>query len=801
MKKVMSGLVAALVAGMAVGAPVYTVALPTGVTNTLAEAFANAYVTSEPAEDVSYEGLCAAADLRIAGAGRLEINQDLKSAGYTGEVHVVAGAILRITANGALGDIDHGTFVADGATLENECLDTSDNSKLDFAKEHLTFAGTGVDGLGALVARTPSKQERNGVWGGTYLTMTGDATISTVNGYQDFPNNSSANSLNMNGHTLTVRGFDTATGATPGGVCLRPVVTNPGHIVITNCGASINSLADLGGGAENTFTLANRGRLELYDCPGSGKKKWTLVVSENAEKNSLTSSSNGGCWDGPIVVQRDGLQPYLNSQKNDNGTTNVNHSVFAGKISVKGPFSISNGMGAVRPSLTLSSSENDFKGIVEVGTSVTLKLPVDGALSCTTAVVYKAAAVELDPAVTYERLPIMTFKDSATVTGGAAGTCAGAVKNGAGDVSWDSGVGFRTLDLNEGRLSLDRILPDQTFYAGLSYGFDTNFNGWSKTPVVPGERYANSAFYTDNIATVTNKVALDFSDVRMTATQRSLPGGSATYYDGYIINPGTEDVTWRFAICMKYLAWVKVNGTKVISRQETDSIAYGNATLKPGANHLVIHSGSNGDCYTYVPKNNANWTNGWAFAVCKTSLTSEDPADFEPLADPGDGSVLRCALENTTHWTELGEAWSNEYFSVERLTAAAGTTLGLGNRRLHAARLEGVTTIEGRTGGTFRQPGLTVTDTWSVSGADLAAGKKLSCGPELTFADGAQLEIVGGKALRKNGKVTIAESDLPIVGLPTVVSTDGSVFELSKSADGKTLYAEFQHPGLLLFIR
>lgn len=147
MKKLVTGLAATLVAGMVVGAPVYTVTLPPGVTNTLTEAFANAYVTSEPTEDVSYEGLCAAADLRIAGAGRLEINQDLKSAGYTGEVHVARGAILRITANGALGDIDHGTFVADGATLENECLDTSDNSKLDFAKEHLTFAGTGVDDI------------------------------------------------------------------------------------------------------------------------------------------------------------------------------------------------------------------------------------------------------------------------------------------------------------------------------------------------------------------------------------------------------------------------------------------------------------------------------------------------------------------------------------------------------------------------------------------------------------------------------------------------------------------------------
>ena len=100
-------------------APIYTVKLPNGATNTLAEAFENDYVTSSDGA-ATREGLKAAEALRVTGGGRLEINEDLKSAGFAGEVHVLPGAILRLTANGALGDTDHGTFVEDGATLETD---------------------------------------------------------------------------------------------------------------------------------------------------------------------------------------------------------------------------------------------------------------------------------------------------------------------------------------------------------------------------------------------------------------------------------------------------------------------------------------------------------------------------------------------------------------------------------------------------------------------------------------------------------------------------------------------------------
>ena len=796
--KMLLALFSAFAGLCAVAAPVYTVTLPNGTTNTLDEAFSNGYVTSDDAQETpSYGGLCTAADLHVAGGGRLEINKDLKSAGYTGEVHVVAGAILRITANGALGDTAHGTFVADGATLENECLDTSGNNKLDFAGESLSFAGTGVCGLGALIARTPTKQERNGVWGGTKLTMTGDAMISTVTGYQDFPCNSSVNSLDMNGHTLTVRGFQLANGLYPGGVCLRPVVTNPGHIVITNCGASINDAANLGGGAANTFTLAANATLELFSYTTAGKKKWTLIIPESNEMNEpLRSSQYGGVWDGPILADR-GLPMYLGTAQ---GMTN--NTSFLGKVYVKGDFSVKTGNSEISiPSFTLASDENEFLGGFRIRENVILKVNSAAALACATAVVEKASSVVLNPDITNYRLPVLVTKDNVTVTPGGGGRWEGLVKEGLGELSPGGEVGFRMLDLKAGTLTLNSMLDNRVFYAGLSYGFDTNFVGWAApTNPPPGARYANTGYYND-LFIPTNKVVIDFSDVRPSEQKRDFRGGTATYWTGYIMNPEPTNVTWRFGSCIRYLALLRINGKTIIAKQPAGGVGFGNAELNPGANTFVIHTGSDGDCFTYNPNNCTTWTNGYAFAVCKTSTTSEDSADFEPLADPGDGSVLRCAIEGTSFWDECGAAWSNSNVMVtERFAASVGTTLNLANRALCTAKLEGCPTVTKAETAHFPES-VEVTGDWTVDGVDLASGAKFDCEQTIVFAEGSTVSITNGRALAKSGKVVIAESDEAIVGLPTFLPVDRYVFEITKSDDGKKLYAEYVPNGMMILLR
>ena len=76
---------------VALAESVVTISVPVGQQVTLEEAFSKSFV--EGATD--YAGLLAADDLIVAGAGRLVIDENLKTAEYKGEVHVKKGATLR----------------------------------------------------------------------------------------------------------------------------------------------------------------------------------------------------------------------------------------------------------------------------------------------------------------------------------------------------------------------------------------------------------------------------------------------------------------------------------------------------------------------------------------------------------------------------------------------------------------------------------------------------------------------------------------------------------------------------------
>ena len=800
--------VTALCAGMALAAPVYTVTLPNGVTNTLDEAFANGYVTSGAAEDTpSYAGLCAAADLQVAGGGRLEIDKDLKSAGYTGEVHVVAGAILRLTANGALGDTAHGTFVADGATLENECLDTSANSKLDFDKEHLTFAGTGVDGLGALVARTPEKQERNGVWGGTDLTMTGDATIATANGYQDFPNNSKANSLDMNGHTLTVRGIPNAKGVYPGNVCLRPVVTNPGHIVITNCGASINDYAKLPGGADHKLTLAANSSLELYSNSTVGQKTWTLSIpNSNPVSLPLKTSSDGGVWDGPIVADRH-LQVYLSSQA-VGSSTNINNSIFSGKLTIEGAFSFANGSSTIGvPTLTLASPENDFRNpLFEVGSNTRLKLPVDGTLACCATVnVNAAGSVLLDENVRYEHLPVFKVVDRGVLSGAREGFWTGVEKNGSGELALGGTMDIGDLALNAGTVTMSA--PRESA-VGIWEGHKV-YAYWhkdGKAGVIENFRANSHCESDDNCHSnrIVRGLRLAYESETYTETVPNENGtlvtgnGVAVSYRGYIWNPDPTNVTWTFAGAENTVTRLYINGNDVYGRQATSQVLFGNATLKPGANDFWWRIGVSGR--TVGPWSSVNNCETWTdktkmgLAVDRLGRNSREPNDYERL-DNLDGTLFFTLDLASTEFAELATT------HVGCLSGVNDAVLNAQGRRLVVDSLVGCPTVNFAANGPDWE-GLVVTNRLTAKVADVVAGRKLTVDGKLTLGPDAVIAFDGiGKFMKGGVSYPIVTATGGITGVPQVAAEEAANYRLTLSADGKTLSAEYQHPGLLLFIR
>lgn len=802
--------------GLASSAATYTVTLPHGTTNTLDEAFSNGCVAASEGE-ATLAGLYGASDFRITGSGRLEINVDLKTAGYAGDIHVETGATLRITANGALGDTAHGTFVADGATLENECLDSSANNQLDFSGEPLTFAGNGVAGVGALVARTASMNERNGVWGGTVLTMTGDAMISTVSGYQDFPNNSSNNSLDMNGHTLTVRGIPNASGTWPGNVCLRPVVTNPGHIVLSNCYATMNENANLGGTAENTFTVGIGCRFELYNAAVTNKKKWTLQIVEDAHSVPLQMSAGGGYWDGLIVLDdRTGdLNVALQAQQ-VGAVITTNRSTLAGAISAASRVRFYNLAPTLpAPNLTLKSPDNVFAKGVEFS-NVNLFLDADGALpsACGTAVV-ENASINYNASVASYTLPVLRTSGNVTIDD-AQGSWAGIMKTAGSTLTCSTNSpAFTTLDLESGTMTLGE--PDRSFNVGLYEGHKAYAYWWKdgQTPYMASAHCEGEENCHTNRITSTVRVAYEaYSPGEQALNEFGAlvsASGYAFSYTGYIWNHDATNVTWTFAASERTVSRLYINYADVYGRQATGTspengnsadLRYGNATLHPGANHFWWRIGVSG--ITVGPnstvKSCPTWTDATKMGLVYDCLgrMSNDPANYERLINSADGDLFTLTDRASAEFTALREKTTVRH--LERLSGTSGAILNAVSRRLIVQELAGCPEVH-LASDWFDEAGVAVTNLFTARVTDLTAGHYFATDAQLIFDAGTTFELMGDVQPLKGAKTILATAANGIQGVPTVTGETAKHFRVSKSADTKTLYLEYVSRGTMVLIR
>ena len=678
-------------ATLSTSASTVTISVPVVTDYMLDQAFANGCVSG--AADVSE--LCAADDLLIDGVGRLIIDQDLKTAGFAGEIHVNAGATLRVTVNGALGDTSHGTFVADGATFETLA---ASGVTFDFRGEPLSFAGAGVDGMGALKALSTTLQY-NGAWGGTDLTMAGDAKVfSDSDQNQVFLLRDSNATLNMNGHTLTIAGRNQNAGLT-----FRAVISNPGDIVTTNVHLMVRRQAVFPGGASHTLRLEAGSRMQLYEC-GAGtraNRTWKILVPPSGTATPINIDRSAAVWNGPVEFQRAATvaAPYS--------------CEFGGSMTASALVTFEGYEPYGRQTITLSASTNDLRG----------------------GVVATAADVQL----------------------GASGAA------------------------------------DARFYAGLNYGTRTDLTKWT------------DAFYEANgTAPVTNKVVLDFSDLADGQTAPS--SGLSTYYTGYIWNPSSSSVVWRFASYSSRRAGMKFDDyaafpNNYVVQQDKDDIKFGNVTLKPGANKFAFRLSTSSTLtrlFTVAPSSSPSWPTTLPVAYCTTSTTSTDPADFSPLADPGDGSVLRIAEEGTDYWDELAAA-AQKAQAWASLAVADGETINVGQIPLTVGNLSGFPAIASTYVNT-KADAFTVTGTWSVLADDVLKGDKIDSDVAIVFGMGATLEIVGVKGLDE-GEYVIAQSDVSVTGVPALDATSARYATLSIAANGKSLVLKVRKPATTILIR
>ena len=800
MKMSILGVFGILASGMLQAAPVFTVTLPSGVTNTLDQAIGNGYVSASEGS-ATLANLYTACDLRIEGSGRLDIADDLKSNGFTGEVHVVQGSVLRVMHSGALGDTTGGTFVEDGATLETY-TESSSNNSLSFKDEHVTFAGRGATGEGALIACTTASFNFTGVWG-TKLTMTGDALIAAIGTHQQFPG-ASDNVLDMNGHTLTVCTSGSVKSRMAG--IFQPNVTNPGNIVISNYCANIQAGIKLPGGPTHKLIVAKNGLVQLNCRNATDETTWTIELpnaySESAKVNFMQS---GGVWQGPIDygdLRGNGLYVKKNSLDAVN-SSRLEGPIYAGDTART--FDIyGSDLKYGLCDLTLAGTGSTFAGGLYVYDLKTFIIGTAGAVPADVKsfTVERANIGFSEDVADYGRLPSVTVQGTGDVhVASATGVWPKIVKKGTGTLHYYApGLEIEQLELQTGTFAYEQRTEDSLGHrlAGVSWGYKTDgFQSWAGTsPTV----YSAQSDFT--LPTVTNSVVRDFGDRGITAG-RTLDGNNdacASYWRGYLMNNTGEAQTWRLASSMRTWAKLYVNGQQV--SQGNNLVAYKNITLNPGPNLIDYRvSGSatrplRKDELSNVPGQKETWTNGYGLAWCKTSLTETNSAFFTAIEDPGDGSVLRVSIPGESLYDEIAAAWSNEVAAVGSIVAQNGAVLDLGGAAWKVGNVTGPLTVSNTCASAEVLKSMTITNRLSLATADVVAGRKLTTDGRLVFEPGSSLELTGTR-LAHGVEHVVATAEEGIVGMPN--PTDPR-YHTSLSSDGKTLMAVNSN-GFTLIVR
>ncbi|MBQ6338115.1 MAG: hypothetical protein IJI36_03120 [Kiritimatiellae bacterium] len=753
---------------------------------TLAQALADAGATVADLTGNVYD------DIVVAGNGRILFDTDISA--YTGTIHVSSGARAVVKALNGLGAASGKVYVADGGALIPDATGFADGT-FTMTKGEVHIAGTGPDGVGALVA-IANKNQRPGIWG-EKIILDGDAQIASRAGgcILDFPKQYSSTSvinLDMNGHTLTLVPQNAY-------IPVRMVVGNPGHIVVTNANLSMNGYVRLNGTAANTFTLTNNGFLNFFDMITQGQAPWTLVHDTS---RTLNVEQTGGRWDGPVQL----LKPFKLDARTKNG-----NNLFNPRFELYGPISGEEGIVINSDVPTRGAghlylySTNSFRGGVVLNENTYLHVMTDGAVPVTGAPIVMTNAF-LDVQAPNCSLPSIDCFCSSNTVIPAARVVGTLTKSGNAKLSCFGSDMPEAIDLKAGTLQFTSA--SNAWYAGVYEG-NTNIATWWAS----GDNTTAVAFF-DGSATITN--GTQFS-VRWSTQSASFPSNGACTYDGWLYCPANEAGTWRFATSIKTTGILYIDGIGVTTRQTTDELHFGNASMAEGWHHFIFRIGrasaSTGP-NTNVAKvfeGSANITekvdsdvraawvaSGLGLAVCRDSekalAKTTNVVDFAAFpVDPGDGSVLRLVEPGSAAEAAL-EAEFLAHQRVGSLVAATNTVLDLCGGPLFVGSVTGFPTVVHSTIPSWlngETPTLTVMTNWTASAAGIASGAAFTVtGGALAFAEGATLTFPDSRTLpdTRGESLAVATATGGIAGLPELVFAEGDRRGiLRKSDDGKSL--------------
>ena len=268
-------------------------------------------------------------DLVKKGGGRLVVDCSLK--GFKGEIRVEEGYLLA-THNEAFGDIDKGTVVSSGATLEFK----HDTEALLFGKEQFTVSGTGVGGCGVLCHVGTVKDQWRAVFQRIKLagnTRFGGTRYDSGNKYRRWDIRGDQGKLDMQGHNLEI-------------VCRFGIasadIVNPGNITVVGADSTFcleGTNARMGGSSANTLTIGEGARFNSQRFAPA--IEWSVVLDGCIcnEENYTGEYATRARINGPVTITEKGAMFNRASSASGahwsfGGAVTVNGEIYVGSYSV-----------------------------------------------------------------------------------------------------------------------------------------------------------------------------------------------------------------------------------------------------------------------------------------------------------------------------------------------------------------------------------------------------------------------------------------------------------------------------------
>ncbi len=723
----------------------------------------------------------------------------LKMKNFTGEIRIEEGAFV-INTNNQMGVTTSASLaplivVSNGAsfvmaTRENTCA-----AKGLKIYNRFQIAGDGCDGYGAICNDNDTSQNDYCFY--RPLTLADDATIASTKTTR-FDYGGSNCFIDLAGHQLTVRKRGNSGVFCVSGCAITNSASEISRIVIDNHSIQLQGDVKFYGDARSEIVFTNSAALWTYNTTTNNITPWTLrltgrhTIAPNGSQQTF-GTYLGNCWQGPIVLDSPSSLANFSTSRTSDGMVLSNTVSGAGSIMSKNTM-----LQLAAPSNSFTGSLGVFTGLDKTG-ALALWYPGSLPPTCAGFSVTNTPVTLLSKHERYD-LPSTTVNVSAgtnfVFSGGRGGYAPSFRKAGLGRLDMENPLTVTgRAEIAEGTLKFTRyaqaglvagrfLMPDRKNF-DLPDG--THWDDiWRAT--------ANSSICFTNWVELTpeclTKLSMPLGHIPPDAESEGGGVGIIITFSGYIWNRTGETQQWTFCGGAGTHLNVWLDSSRFFQYNQWQTGIKKTLDVAPGTHRFRIASYAAG-ANAYLNPAGTGFTNmswkissnlGAGFRYDPQGRGSNSYTDYVLIEDPGDGSLLTVSTNDTkTAVQDEPSFWT--------LAMGRDTTLDTFGNGIVVGDLEGLGTIT-NSNAYYVHP-MTVTNSWTVSAADVNGGGVLRAHVPLEFAAGTTFTAEDLASFpRSNEPLALCTADAPITGLPAfdrLASPITRRWKLGKSADGRSI--------------